>query len=109
MSTVATLSTPLDALKRAIAAAGGQAALARACGVKQPTVWNWLHNIGHVPAAEHVLKVEAATGVSKHDLRPDIYPRDAAVPHTGVATVGAGGSSIPPSRAETDPMSGLNP
>lgn len=24
----------------------------------------------------HVLAVEAATGISRHDLRPDIYPRD---------------------------------
>lgn len=23
---------------------------------------------------EHVLKVEAATGISRHELRPDIYP-----------------------------------
>ena len=26
--------------------------------------------------AEHVLAVEEATGISRHDLRPDIYPRD---------------------------------
>lgn len=26
--------------------------------------------------AEYVLKIEAATGVSRHDLRPDIYPRE---------------------------------
>ncbi len=29
--------------------------------------------------AEFVLKAEAATGVSRHDLRPDIYPVE--VPH----------------------------
>lgn len=28
--------------------------------------------------AERVLEVERATGISRHDLRPDIYPRDAA-------------------------------
>lgn len=26
--------------------------------------------------AEHVLRIEAATGVSRHSLRPDIYPVD---------------------------------
>lgn len=26
--------------------------------------------------AEHVLAVEAMTGVSRHNLRPDIYPRE---------------------------------
>jgi DNA-binding transcriptional regulator YdaS (Cro superfamily) len=25
---------------------------------------------------EHVLKIERYTGVSRHDMRPDIYPRE---------------------------------
>ena len=29
--------------------------------------------------AEYVLLVEAKTGVSRHDLRPDIYPRETMV------------------------------
>ena len=53
--------------------------MARLCGVKQPSVWRWLR-IMHVLPSEHVLKVEAATGVSRHDLRPDIYPRDMSPP-----------------------------
>lgn len=28
--------------------------------------------------AERVLHVERVTGVSRHDLRPDLYPREAA-------------------------------
>lgn len=105
-------SSPLLALKNAIAIAGGQSALARMCSVSQPTVWGWLHRIGHVPA-EHVLIVEAGTGISKHDLRPDIYPRDAG-PHLpgGASGTGAGGEQSTPARAETsgngsDPLSGL--
>lgn len=35
---------------------------------------------GRPLAPEHVLTVEAATGVSRHDLRPDIYPRDPVAP-----------------------------
>ena len=62
-----------DALERAIEIAGGQAALARICGVDQPLVWYWLHRAGRVPA-EQTLRVEAATGISRHDLRRDIYP-----------------------------------
>ena len=31
--------------------------------------------------AEYVLRTEAATGVSRHDLRPDIYPREAMIDH----------------------------
>ncbi|KNH02633.1 hypothetical protein J121_417 [Qipengyuania citrea LAMA 915] len=29
--------------------------------------------------AEYVLRVEAATDISRHDLRPDIYPRERMV------------------------------
>lgn len=65
-------------LARAMAALdNNQSEMARICGVKQPSVWAWVHGKKQLPA-EHVLKVEAATGVSRHDLRPDIYPRENA-------------------------------
>ncbi len=64
-----------QALAKAIKEAGGQAALARLCKTSQPLVWYWLHNAKQVPAT-YVLTIEAATSVSKHDLRPDIYPRE---------------------------------
>jgi hypothetical protein len=48
--------------------------MARLCGVSQPSVWHWLNESKQLPA-EYVLKVEAATNVPRHDLRPDIYPR----------------------------------
>jgi DNA-binding transcriptional regulator YdaS (Cro superfamily) len=70
-----TLTNPLDALYSAIKYAGGQSALARACGIKQQTIGVWIKT-GRVPAAR-VLQVEKAIGgrISCHDLRPDIYPR----------------------------------
>ena len=58
-----------DGLEKAIAAAGGVSALSRALGVSQPTVSNWRR----IPP-ERVLAVESATGVSRSDLRPDLYP-----------------------------------
>ncbi|HYA05437.1 MAG TPA: Cro/CI family transcriptional regulator [Xanthobacteraceae bacterium] len=61
-------------LEQAIRAAGGVGALARKVGISQPSVSNW----GRVPA-ERVMTVEAATGVHRAVLRPDLY-RDAA-PH----------------------------
>ena len=61
--------TPLET---AIEKAGGQAALGRAIAVPQPLVWYWLHQAKHVPA-EHCAAIEEATGVSRHDLRPDIF------------------------------------
>jgi TorA maturation chaperone TorD len=55
-------------LDRAIAAAGGVGALARKIGIAQPSVSNW----SRVPA-ERVLTVEAVTGVSRLELRPDLF------------------------------------
>lgn len=52
----------------AIEAAGGVGALARKIGIAQPSVSNW----SRVPA-ERVIAVEAATGVHRTVLRPDLY------------------------------------
>lgn len=67
--------TPFEALEQALQIAGSQSELARICGVLQPTVWKWLQSSKRIPA-EHVLRVEAATCVPRHYLRPDIYPAD---------------------------------
>lgn len=67
--------TPFEALEQALETAGSQSELARICGVQQPTVWKWLQSSKRIPA-EHVLRVEAATRVPRHYLRPDIYPAD---------------------------------
>lgn len=67
--------SPTEALKRAVEKAGSQSGFARICGVGQPAVWKWLNRAKPLPA-EHVLAVEAATRVSRHDLRPDLYPRE---------------------------------
>lgn len=55
-------------LDEAIRAAGGVGALARKIGIAQPSVSNW----SRVPA-ERVVAVEAATGVDRSVLRPDLY------------------------------------
>jgi TorA maturation chaperone TorD len=55
-------------LEEAIRAAGGVGALARKIGISQPSVSNW----ARIPA-ERVLAVEAATGISRNILRPDLY------------------------------------
>jgi len=59
-------------LDRAIDAAGGVAELARKIGIAQPSVSNW----SRVPA-QRVIVVEAATGVSRKQLRPDLYSEPA--------------------------------
>ncbi len=56
-----------------------QTELARRLGKSPGLVWQWLNE--HRPIyAEQVLPIERATGgkVSRHDLRPDLYPRDNA-------------------------------
>lgn len=60
-------------LQKAIEIAGGQTALADRLGVKQGHVWHWLKKAKKVPA-EYVIPIERETGISRHELRPDIYP-----------------------------------
>ena len=55
-------------LDEAIRAAGGVGALARKIGISQPSVSNW----SRIPA-ERVSAVEAATGIDRRVLRPDLY------------------------------------
>src|SRR5262245_15537562 len=55
-------------LDEAIRAAGGVGALARKIGISQPSVSNW----SRIPA-ERVVAIEAATGIDRSVLRPDLY------------------------------------
>lgn len=72
--------TPQQAsLIRAIEATGNTQrgfaeALSKQSGrpVSQQNVWWWINKSGRAPA-EFVLHIEALTGVSRHDLRPDVY------------------------------------
>jgi DNA-binding transcriptional regulator YdaS (Cro superfamily) len=60
-------------VKKAAKAAGTIAALARALGVTRAAIHQWRR----IPA-ERVISVEKATGVPRHELRPDLYPPIAA-------------------------------
>lgn len=91
-------------LARAIDKAGGVAELARKIGIAQPSVSSW----SRVPA-QRVIAVEAATGVSRRDLRPDLYDEsELAVTDQDIDPVDAGRAhqylllasllSAPPSR-----------
>lgn len=63
-----------EAIKRAVEIAGGQAPLARKLGISQGHVWYWVARSKKGTPAEWVLAVAKATGVPKHELRPDLYP-----------------------------------
>lgn len=62
-----------SAFEKAIDLVGSQSEMARRLGKKQGHVWKWRRD--GVPA-EYVIRVETATNgaVSRHELRPDIYP-----------------------------------
>jgi len=78
--------SPEKALHLAIREAGSQSELARRLNVRQQSVHEWTRT-GRVPAAR-VLDVERAVEgkVTRHQLRPDIYPPEERRPF------GAGGS-----------------
>jgi DNA-binding transcriptional regulator YdaS (Cro superfamily) len=60
-------------LRRAVTAAGGAARLAPRLGLRVTTIPQWTFC-----PAQHVEAVAAASGVARHDLRPDLYPRPSA-------------------------------
>lgn len=62
---------------QAVEIAGSQTAFAVICEVSQAAVWKWVQSSKRLPG-EHVLRVEAATGVPRYHLRPDLYPVDLA-------------------------------
>lgn len=59
------------AVDTAAAKLGSQAALGRSLGCKRQAINQWKRD-GKVPA-KWVLGLEALSGVSRYDLRPDIY------------------------------------
>ena len=58
--------------KEHVKRAGGLQPLAATLGVRYQAIQAWLKK-NRVPA-ERVLAVEKATGVPRHQLRPDLYP-----------------------------------
>lgn len=74
---------PMEALETAITAAGGLSNLADKLEVSPQVIVNWRRR-GNIPP-DRVLAIEAATidgetgapRVTRHDLRPDLYPTEA--------------------------------
>lgn len=61
------------AVARASEVLGGQEQLGAQFNISQAAVSQW----GKIPV-ERVLDIERLTGIPRHELRPDIYPREAA-------------------------------
>ena len=69
------MSTGIEALQRAINILGSQQRAAEVVGVKQPSI-SWTVRHGAKVPAEWCIPLEQATAarVTRHDLRPDLYP-----------------------------------
>lgn len=74
------LTVSMAAFRRAVGIAGGQSSLAAVTPLTQQTISNRLKKGIPLQSGAEVLAVEAATGVSRHDLRPDLYPREEMSP-----------------------------
>jgi len=77
----------LEIVSKAAQKVGGITALARELGIKHPAFYLWKR----VPA-ERVLPIERITGISRHDLRPDLYPWPDDIPRPPVSEAQGGGS-----------------
>lgn len=66
----------IEIVRLACEKVGGPSELAKKLGVKRQAFYQW----PKVPS-ERVLQIEAATGgeITRHDLRPDLYPLESAV------------------------------
>ena len=63
-----------DPINEATRRAGSVSALARVLEITPSAICQW----ERCPVGR-VLAIERATGVSRHDLRPDFYPREPAL------------------------------
>lgn len=99
------LESSVQAFHRAIQTIGGQSAFGRLIGRPQSTVWEWVDRRKQIPA-EFVLKVEAATGISRHELRPDIYPLELT---SGAPALASAGEPLPVGRTPACPSAGPDP
>lgn len=91
--------TPSQAFALAVERIGSQTAMAKLCEVTQGAVSKRIR--GDQPIwPDKVLKVEAATGISRHELRPDLYPREEPPAHPSASgtlpSSNADGSSFGP-------------
>lgn len=66
-------------LAKAVRTAGSQVAFGALIGKRQSTIQTWLANGKELPA-EYALRVEAALGIPRYELRADIYPPEEHLP-----------------------------
>lgn len=77
----------------------GQAGIARLLGVSPQAVNQWVSGIRPVPS-RHVLAIEAASGISRHELLPEVFgpAPDAVAPLSSAASSSEVASALVDSR-----------
>lgn len=66
------MTEQMNVIERAIDIAGSEVNLAKAMKVTKQAVRKWVKQV----PAERVIALEEVTGISRHDIRPDLYPKD---------------------------------
>lgn len=69
-----TTEITMNGLTKAIKSAGTATKLANMLGIKPMSVSRWKNRYQGVVPADRVLPIFTATGVTPHELRPDLYP-----------------------------------
>ncbi|HFO0258566.1 TPA: transcriptional regulator [Raoultella ornithinolytica] len=64
----------MNALERAIHIAGDATKLAEKLDISSMTVSHWKKRHGGVVPQKRVFPIFNATGITPHELRPDLYP-----------------------------------
>lgn len=58
-----------DIVDKIVRKAGGASKLAQTLGIKGPSIYSWKR----VPA-DRVIAISQITGISPHEIRPDVFP-----------------------------------
>ncbi|MBE4916276.1 helix-turn-helix domain-containing protein [Enterobacter cloacae complex sp. P6RS] len=64
----------MNGLTKAIQIVGTATKLANMLGIKPMSISRWKNRYKGVVPAERVLQIYNTTGVTPHELRPDLYP-----------------------------------
>ncbi|MGX7886459.1 YdaS family helix-turn-helix protein [Enterobacter hormaechei] len=64
----------MNGLTKAIKSAGTATNLATMLGIKPMSISRWKNRYQGVVPADRVLQIYAVTGITPHELRPDLYP-----------------------------------
>lgn len=67
----------IDSIRHIARKAGGLKSLARQLGIKHQSLYSWRNGV----PADRVLDVERITGISRHELRPDVFGAPPSTDH----------------------------